>query len=147
MASELLLFEVRTEQKLNMSFPHGKQLLVHTGDFDSAGDALVRGPLVPEDILRVSGPEEVQQYLLHEIQSVYRAQRVEIDDKHIEIVIAQMLRKVKITNVGDTDLLPGVLIDKFELQKVNEELQSKCRITDPGRYGVPDRRHCSGCRS
>ncbi|MEZ6123982.1 MAG: DNA-directed RNA polymerase subunit beta' [Planctomycetaceae bacterium] len=112
--------------------PHGKQLLVHTGDVIAAGDALVRGPLVPEDILRVSGPEEVQQYLLHEIQGVYRAQRVEIDDKHIEIVIAQMLRKVKITNVGDTDLLPGVLIDKFELQKSNEDLQSKCRITDPG---------------
>ncbi len=114
------------------SIPHGKALLVHTGDVIAAGDALVRGPLVPEDILRVSGPEEVQQYLLHEIQSVYLAQRVEIDDKHIEIVIAQMLRKVKITNVGDTDLLPGVLIDKYELERVNEELQSKCRITDPG---------------
>ena len=71
---------------------------------------------------------------------MYRAQRVEIDDKHIEIVIAQMLRKVKITSVGDTDLLPGVLIDKFELQKVNEELQVKCRITDPGdtEYQIDD---------
>ena len=120
--------------------PHGKQLLVHNGDIVDAGDALVRGPLVPEDILRVSGPEEVQQYLLHEIQSVYRAQRVEIDDKHIEIVIAQMLRKVKISNVGDTDLLPGVLIDKFELQRINEELQSRCRITDPGdtEYQIDD---------
>ena len=120
--------------------PHGKQLLVHTGDLCVAGDALVRGPLVPEDILRVSGPEEVQQYLLHEIQNVYRAQRVEIDDKHIEIVIAQMLRKVKITNVGDTDLLPGVLVDKFELQKTNTELQSMGRITDPGdtEYQIDD---------
>ncbi len=120
--------------------PHGKQLLVHQGDIVIAGDALVRGPLVPEDILRVSGPEEVQQYLLHEIQNVYRAQRVEIDDKHIEIVIAQMLRKIKISNVGDTDLLPGVLIDKFELQRVNEELQSTCRITDPGdtEYEIDD---------
>lgn len=120
--------------------PHGKQLLVHSGDLVDPGDALVRGPLVPEDILRVSGPEEVQQYLLHEIQSVYRAQRVEIDDKHIEIVVAQMLRKVKITSVGDTDLLPGVLIDKFELAKVNDDLQSMCRITDPGEteYEIDD---------
>ena len=120
--------------------PHGKQLLVHSADIVVAGDALVRGPLVPEDILRVSGPEEVQQYLLHEIQNVYRAQRVEIDDKHIEIVIAQMLRKIKITSVGDTDLLPGVLIDKFELQRINLELQSKCRITDPGdtEYEIDD---------
>ncbi|MFN9718177.1 MAG: DNA-directed RNA polymerase subunit beta' [Planctomycetota bacterium] len=112
--------------------PHGKDLQVHPGDHVKAGDALVRGPLVPHDILRVSGPEEVQQYLLHEVQNVYRAQRVEIDDKHIEIVIAQMLRKVRVDNVGDTDLLPGVLVDKFELKKVNDSLESMGKVTDPG---------------
>ncbi len=112
--------------------PHGKDLQVHPGDHVKAGDALVRGPLVPHDILRVSGPEEVQQYLLHEVQNVYRAQRVEIDDKHIEIVIAQMLRKVRVDSVGDTDLLPGVLVDKFELKKVNDSLESMGKITDPG---------------
>jgi DNA-directed RNA polymerase subunit beta' len=112
--------------------PHGKDLQVHSGDHVKAGDALVRGPLVPQDILRVSGPEEVQQYLLHEIQNVYRAQRVEIDDKHIEIVVSQMLRKVRVDSVGDTDLLPGLLVDKFELKKINDGLESKGRITDPG---------------
>jgi DNA-directed RNA polymerase subunit beta' len=112
--------------------PHGKDLQVHPGDIVKAGDALVRGPLVPQDILRVSGAEEVQQYLLHEIQNVYRAQRVEIDDKHIEIVIAQMLRKVRVDSVGDTDLLPGVLVDKFELKKINDSLESMGRVTDPG---------------
>ena len=112
--------------------PHGKDLQVHPGDLVKAGDALVRGPLVPQDILRVSGPEEVQQYLLHEIQNVYRAQRVEIDDKHIEIVIAQMLRKVRVDTVGDTDLLPGLLIDKFELKKINDSLESMGKVTDPG---------------
>ena len=112
--------------------PHGKDLQVHPGDMVKAGDALVRGPLVPQDILRVSGPEEVQQYLLHEVQNVYRAQRVEIDDKHIEIVIAQMLRKVRIDSVGDTDLLPGLLIDKFELKKINDSLESMGKVTDPG---------------
>lgn len=112
--------------------PHGKDLQVHPGDMVKAGDALVRGPLVPQDILRVSGAEEVQQYLLHEIQNVYRAQRVEIDDKHIEIVIAQMLRKVRVDSVGDTDLLPGLLIDKFELKKINDELELKGKVTDPG---------------
>ncbi len=123
------------------SIPHGKQLLVHQGDLVTAGDALVRGPLVPHDILRVSGPEEVQQYLLHEIQNVYRAQRVEIDDKHIEIVVAQMLRKVKIDEVGDTDLLPAILIDKFELRRVNNSLELKGRITDPGNteYEIEDK--------
>ncbi len=121
--------------------PHGKHLLVHPGDMVKAGDALVRGPLVPQDILRVSGAEEVQQYLLHEIQNVYRAQRVEIDDKHIEIVISQMLRKVRVDSVGDTDLLPGVLVDKFELKRTNDGLASMVRITDPGatEYEIGDK--------
>ena len=127
--------------EIEHSIPHGKQLLVHQGDIVTAGDALVRGPLVPHDILRVSGPEEVQQYLLHEIQNVYRAQRVEIDDKHIEIVVAQMLRKIRIDDVGDTDLLPGILIDKFELKRVNESLNSMARVTDPGdtEYEIDDK--------
>ncbi|MGE3314943.1 MAG: DNA-directed RNA polymerase subunit beta', partial [Planctomycetaceae bacterium] len=112
--------------------PHGKQLLVHANDRIQAGDALVRGPLVPHDILRVSGEEAVQQYLLHEIQNVYRSQRVEIDDKHIEIVVAQMLRKVRVEDVGDTNLLPGIVIDKFEFRKVNDALQQCVRVTDPG---------------
>ncbi|MEX0716235.1 MAG: DNA-directed RNA polymerase subunit beta', partial [Planctomycetaceae bacterium] len=112
--------------------PHGKQLLVHANDEVRAGDALVQGPLVPHDILRVSGGEAVQQYLLHEIQNVYRAQRVEIDDKHIEIVVAQMLRKLRVDDVGDTSMLPGVVIDKFEFQKVNERLLKNVRVTDPG---------------
>ena len=112
--------------------PHRQQLLVHAGDYVRAGDSLVRGPLVPHDILRVSGTEAVQQYLLHEIQNVYRAQRVEIDDKHIEIVISQMLRKVRIEDVGDTDLLPGIVIDKYEIRRVNENLLKCLRILDPG---------------
>jgi len=114
------------------AIPPGKQLLVHAGDRVKAGDALVRGPLVPHDILRVSGVEALQQYLLHEIQSVYRSQRVTIDDKHIEIVIAQMLRKVRVTSVGDTDLLPGLVMDKFEFRRRNEELMKCVKITDPG---------------
>jgi len=112
--------------------PHGKQLLVHNGDHVKAGDALVRGPLVPQDILAVSGEEAVQQYLLHEIQTVYRAQRVVIDDKHIELVVSQMLRKVKVEDVGDTSLLPGVLLDKFEFRKINQQLQGCVRVVDPG---------------
>jgi len=112
--------------------PHGKQMMVHTGDRVKAGDALVRGPLVPHDILRVSGEEAVQQYLLHEIQNVYRAQRVEIDDKHIELVVSQMLRKVRIDDVGDTDALPGVVVDKFEFRRINRRLQDSVKVTDPG---------------
>jgi len=114
------------------AIPHGKQLLVHAGDIVRAGDALVRGPLVPHDILRVSGEEAVQQYLLHEIQNVYRSQRVEIDDKHIEIVVAQMLRKLQIDDVGDTTLLPGIVIDKFTFRRGNDQLMQCVRVTNPG---------------
>ena len=112
--------------------PHGKQLLVHAKDFIRHGDALVRGPLVPHDILEISGVEAVQQYLLHEIQNVYRSQRVEIDDKHIEIVVSQMLRKVRVDSVGDTDLLPGVVLDKLEFQRENSKLGGCVCITEPG---------------
>ena len=111
---------------------HGKHLRVHAGDIVKAGEALVDGPLVPHDILRISGEEEVQRYLVREIQNVYRSQRVDIDDKHIEIIVSQMLRKVKIETVGDTDLLPGSVMDKFEFKQANEKVTAGLRITDKG---------------
>ncbi|QGJ70127.1 DNA-directed RNA polymerase subunit beta' [Planctomycetales bacterium 10988] len=109
-----------------------KHLRVHTGDYVKVGQALVDGPLVPHDILRVSGEEAVQEYLTREIQNVYRAQRVEIDDKHIEIIVSQMLRKVRVDEVGDTGLLPGSVMDKFSFRKVNEDLRTCTKIADKG---------------
>ncbi len=111
---------------------HGKHLRVHAGDIVKAGEALVDGPLVPHDILRISGEEAVQQYLVREIQNVYRSQRVDIDDKHIEIIVSQMLRKVKIETVGDTTLLPGSVMDKFEFRQANDRLADCVRITEKG---------------
>ena len=111
---------------------HGKHLRVHSGDFVRAGEALVDGPLVPHDILRISGEEAVQQYLVREIQNVYRSQRVEINDKHIEIIVAQMLRKVRDRDVGDTDLLPGSVMDKFEFRAANQDLAKCVKITEKG---------------
>ena len=112
--------------------PPGKRFRVHTGDHVKAGQQLIDGPLVPHDILHVSGEEAVQQYLTHEIQSVYRSQRVEINDKHIEIIVARMLRKVKIETTGDTNLLPGLVVDRFEFNVVNDELSQSLKISDPG---------------
>ncbi|MFO0949680.1 MAG: DNA-directed RNA polymerase subunit beta', partial [Isosphaeraceae bacterium] len=109
---------------------------VHGGDRVRAGDPLVEGPLVPHDILRISGEEAVQRYLLREIQNVYRSQRVEIDDKHLEIIVAQMLRKVRVESVGDTGLLPGSVIDKFEFRGKHPELMSCVTIKDPGDTAV-----------
>jgi DNA-directed RNA polymerase subunit beta' len=112
--------------------PHGKRFLVHSGDMVKAGQALVDGPLVPHDILRVSGEEAVQQYLLHEIQQVYRSQRVEINDKHVEIIIARMLRKVRIENPGDTNLLSGLVMDRFEHRQVNQDLSKCLKVSEKG---------------
>ena len=125
---------VRSEagQEAEHLVPPGKRFRVHTGDHVKAGQQLIDGPLVPHDILRVSGEESVQQYLLHEIQQVYRSQRVEINDKHIEIIVARMLRKVMITEAGDTSLLPGLVCDRFDFQSVNDNLAKCLRITDTG---------------
>jgi DNA-directed RNA polymerase subunit beta' len=97
-----------------------------------AGQALVDGPLVPHDILRISGEEALQQYLVHEVQNVYRSQRVEINDKHIEIIIARMLRKVRIESAGDTSLLPGLVMDRFDFRAVNTNLSKCLKITHKG---------------
>jgi len=103
--------------------PHGKQhLRVHRGDRVKAGEPLVDGPFVPKDILRISGEEAVQQYLLREVQSVYRSQNVGIDDKHIEIILAQMMRNVSVVDPGDSDLLPGSVVDKARFRRINEQL-------------------------
>ncbi len=112
--------------------PHGKRFLVHSGDHVKAGQSLVDGPLVPHDILRISGEEALQQYLVHEVQGVYRSQRVDINDKHIEVIIARMLRKVRIETAGDTNLLPGLVMDRFDFRQVNSNLAKCLKITHKG---------------
>ena len=105
--------------------PPGKHLRVNRGDSVKAGQALVDGPLVLDDILRINGEEALHNYMLQETQNVYRTQDATIDDKHFEIIIAQMTRRVKITDPGDTKFLPDELVDKFVFrdtnQKVNEQ--------------------------
>jgi DNA-directed RNA polymerase subunit beta' len=112
--------------------PPGKHLRVHTNDRVKEGDPLVFGPLVPHDILRISGIDAVQNYLVREVQSVYRSQRVDIDDKHIEIIVSQMLRKVKVEKQGDTRLLPGSIIDRFRFNEVNAELRRSVKVQESG---------------
>ena len=112
--------------------PQDKPLLVHAGDSVEAGDALVEGPLVPHDILRIKGEEALVSYLLAEIQSVYRSQNVSINDKHLEIIVMQMLRKVRIDSTGDTDFLPMDMIDKHAFRRENERVTTGVKIKDPG---------------
>jgi DNA-directed RNA polymerase subunit beta' len=99
--------------------PLGRHIRVHTGDRVRAGEPLIEGPLVPHDILRIRGEEEVQQYVLREVQSVYRAQNVTINDKHVELIVSAMMRKVRIQNPGDTPFLPNAVVDKFRMKEEN----------------------------
>jgi DNA-directed RNA polymerase subunit beta' len=112
--------------------PRDRHLNFHTGDRVDAGDALTDGPLVPHDILRIKGEEALQRYLQREIQNVYRAQSVTISDKHIEIILSQMMSKVEIESIGDTGYLPGEVVDKLNFRRTNEALSHQLRISDPG---------------
>jgi DNA-directed RNA polymerase subunit beta' len=105
--------------------PAGKHLRVNRGDHVTAGQALVDGPLVLDDILRICGEEELHNYMLQEIQNVYRAQDSTIDDKHFETIIAQMTRRVRVTDPGDTDLLPEQVLDKFDFRGTNRQVIEK----------------------
>jgi DNA-directed RNA polymerase subunit beta' len=117
--------------------PQGKALLVHTGDRIDAGDALTEGPHIPADILRIKGEDALYVYMLDEVQNVYRAQGVPISDKHIEVILRQMLSKVRVSNQGDTDLLPNEVVDKFVFRDVNDALARKMRIDDAGGTSLP----------
>ncbi|MAO22491.1 MAG: DNA-directed RNA polymerase subunit beta' [Phycisphaerae bacterium] len=112
--------------------PNDKALLVHAGDYVQAGDPLTEGPLVPHDILKIRGEEALWQYMLDEVQNVYRAQGVPINDKHIEMVLSAMLRKVRVENPGDTDLLPHEIVDKFTFRQTNNKIANMVRVTDAG---------------
>ena len=112
--------------------PQDKELQVHAGDYVEAGDPLIRGPIIPHDILRIKGEEALYQYLLTEVQNVYRTQGVKINDKHIEIILNQMLRKVKVEDAGDTKFLPGEVVDKFRFRQGNDLIGQSVKIAEPG---------------
>ncbi len=107
-------------QKKEYVLPFNAELLVKSGEAVEPGRQLNGGSVNPQDILRIQGVKGVQDYLLHEVQSVYRSQGVDINDKHVEIIVRQMMRKVRIENCGDTDMLPGELVDMFAFEDENE---------------------------
>ncbi|MBE7466132.1 MAG: DNA-directed RNA polymerase subunit beta' [Planctomycetes bacterium] len=117
---------IKSESGLEMEHlvPQGKHILVRKGDKVKAGDRLVDGSLIPHDILRISGPERVQMYILGEIQAVYRSQGVPIDDRHIELLTRQMMRKVQIGDPGETGFLPTDLIHRGEFDIRNKDMMA-----------------------
>jgi len=102
--------------------PYGSRIKVAEGESVQAGDELTEGSVNPHDILKIKGPSAVQNYLIQEVQRVYRLQGVDINDRHIEVIVRQMMRKVKVEEAGDTRLLPGSLIDISEFQSANSKL-------------------------
>jgi len=118
---ELIVTSIDEEEKKYL-VPYGKHLRVHEGDRVIAGERLSEGSVNPHDILKVQGVHRVQEYLVNEIQDVYRLQAVEINDKHIEVIVRQMLQKVKVIDPGDTNFLEGEEVDKIRFGKENEKV-------------------------
>lgn len=112
--------------------PVAKHILVQDGDYVRAGDELTDGAISPSDILRIKGPNAVQEYLVNEIQEVYRLQGVKINNKHIEVIVRQMMQKVEIIDAGDTEFLEKEVVDKQEFQEANDNLWGKKYVLDPG---------------
>ncbi len=118
----VMVTDPKTGQQEEHLIPRQKHILVFNGDVVAKGDQLTDGPVVPHEILEILGPQALREHLVNEVQEVYRAQGVEINDKHVEIIIRQMLRKVKITDPGDTDFLWGDQVDRTEFERENERV-------------------------
>ncbi|AVQ47618.1 DNA-directed RNA polymerase subunit beta' [Clostridium botulinum] len=112
-------------EEVSYDIPFGSRIKVKNGDIISAGDEITEGSINPHDILRIKGVDGVKNYLLSEVQKVYRLQGVDINDKHLEVVIRQMTRKIKIEDSGDTELLPGTMIDVFDFEEANRGILEK----------------------
>jgi len=107
------------ENSKSYTIPFGSKMKVKDGDLVEAGQALIEGSINPSEILEIKGPEGVYEYLISEVQKVYRNQGVDINDKHIEVIGRQMLKKVRIEDNGDTDMFPGSLVDMYEFEEKN----------------------------
>jgi DNA-directed RNA polymerase subunit beta' len=119
----VLIKDAQTGLEEEHLIPIGKHVIVFKGDFVKKGQQLTEGPIVPHEVLDVCGPQELQEHLVNEVQEVYRLQGVTINDKHIEIIVRQMLRKVRITEPGDTTFLWGEQIDKINFEEENERVE------------------------
>lgn len=127
-----IVIEPKEGQLKKYLVPLTRHILVQDGDFVKAGTALSDGSITPSDILAIKGPFAVQEYLVNEIQEVYRLQGVKLNDKHIEVIVRQMMRKVTIEDPGDTKFLEGDTVDKFEFFEENDQIFDKNVVVEPG---------------
>ena len=122
--------DINNPEQESYTIPYGYKIKVREGDRVKAGEPLTEGSINPNDILAVNGVEAVQNYIITEVQKVYRLQGVDINDKHIEVIVRQMMRKVKVDDPGSSYLLPGALVDANEIAAINREIQSEIDAGD-----------------
>ncbi len=123
--TKTILINTESGEELSYAIPFGMRIIVAEGDYITQGQAMTEGYKAPADILRVSGIEAVYDYIIREVQKVYRSQDVNINDKHVEVIARQMSRKVKVEDEGDTDLLVGTLVGQLEFEEANEAVQRR----------------------
>ena len=122
---EVIITNRETGDVKTYLIPYGSRLKVQEGQILEAGDELTEGSINPHDLLRIKGIRAVQDYMIREVQRVYRLQGVDINDKHVEVIVRQMLKKVRIEDGGDTGYLPGAMVDVLELEKKNKEMEEQ----------------------
>ncbi|MGE0092540.1 MAG: DNA-directed RNA polymerase subunit beta' [Bacteroidales bacterium] len=127
-----IIIKSKTGEEMRYLVPLSKQILVQENDYIRAGMALSDGSISPTDILAIQGPTKVQEYIVNEVQEVYRMQGVKINDKHFEVIVRQMMRKLEIVDPGDTRFLPEQLVDKWEFMLENDEIYDKKVVQDSG---------------
>ncbi len=126
-----IIITSKTGEEKKYLIPTSKQILAQENDFVKSGASLSDGLMTPSDILAIKGPMKVQEYIVNEIQEVYRLQGVKINDKHFEVIVRQMMRKVQVADSGDTRFLEGELVNKIIFQEVNDEIFGKKIVVDP----------------
>ena len=122
---EVIVTDPESGESKTYLIPYGSRIKITDGQMLEAGDELTEGSVNPHDILRIKGVRAVQDYMIREVQRVYRLQGVEISDKHIEVIVRQMLKKIRIEDNGDTEFLPGTLVDFLEYEDVNEQMEKE----------------------
>ena len=122
---EIIVTNDQTGESKAYLIPYGSRIKIQDGVYLEAGDELTEGSVNPHDILKIRGLRAVQDYMIQEVQRVYRLQGVEINDKHIEVIVRQMLKKIRIEERGDTEFLPGTMVDVLEFNEVNEQMEAE----------------------
>ncbi len=130
---EVIVTDPETGDSKTYLIPYSSRIKVSDGQLMEAGDEITEGSVNPHDILRIKGVRSVQDYMLREVQRVYRLQGVEINDKHIEVIVRQMLKKIRVENNGDTEFLPGTHVDVLEFEDVNEQMEAEGKTPAEGK--------------